>query len=151
MLSLRANHNDTIHKREVAAMKQIVPEVYVKNCKDAIRFYAEAFGGTVKNLRMSDELELFRGLHGKVIHAELHVNRHCVFYLIDALDRRRERTGNVALMLHMDTLGEARRAYDALRTGGDVLMELQRTRGGAYHAIVTDRFGAAWSILYAGR
>jgi PhnB protein len=132
-------------------MKQIVPEIYVKNCKEALGFYAEVFGGAVKNLRMSEEMEQFRGPRGKVIHAELHVNRRCVFYFIDVLDRRREQTGNVSLMLHMDTLAEARRAYDALRVGGDVLMALQRTQGGAHHAIVTDRFGAAWSIRYAGR
>jgi PhnB protein len=131
-------------------MKQIVPEIHVKNCAEAIGFYAEVFGGAVKNLRMSDDMELFRGLRGKVIHAELHVNRRCIFYFIDALDRRREQTGNVTLMLHMDALSEARRVYEALRAEGDVLMGLQKTEGGAYHAIVTDRFGAAWSIRYAG-
>lgn len=127
-------------------MKQIIPEIYVSECKNALSFYQKIFGGEVKNLQMSDDIELFRDQPGKVIHSELHVNPRCVFYFVDILDKRRAKTGNITVMLHFDNRQETARCFGALREGGDVLMELQKTFWGAWHAIVTDRFGAPWSL-----
>ena len=130
-------------------MKQIIPEIYITRCKEALGFYKDLFGGEIKNLQLSDELELFRDQPGKVVHAELHVNARCVFYFVDILDERRASTGNITMMLHMDSKEEVDRCYKALREGGQVLMELQKTFWGAWHAIVTDRFGAPWALNYA--
>lgn len=132
-------------------MKQVIPEIYIKDCKKALDFYRGLFGGKVKNLQMSDGLDMFRDMPGKVIHSELHVNSRCVFYFVDILDERRSRTGNITIMLHLDSEEEARRIFSALGTGGVVLMGLQKTYWGAWHAIVTDRFGAPWALNYAGK
>ena len=129
-------------------MKQIVPEIYVKHCKKALEFYQSLFGGTVKNLQMSDDLPMFQDMKDKVIHSELHVNERCIFYFVDVLDEHRAQTGNVTLMLHLDSRLEAERIYHGLQKGGAVLMELQQTFLGAYHAIVTDRFGAPWALNF---
>lgn len=130
-------------------MIQIIPEIYVNNCKQALPFYQKVFGGEVKNLQISDDLELFRDFPGKVIHSELHVNSRCVFYFIDALDRQRAQTGNITTMLHLESHEEARRLFRALKVNGTVLMDLQKTFWNAWHAIVTDRFGAPWALNYA--
>ena len=130
-------------------MKQIIPEIYVKDCQNALRFYKNLFGGEIKNLQMSDDMELFRDIKGKVIHSELHVNGRCVFYFVDIFEKKRSNTGNITIMLHMDSLRELRKAFEVLREGGKVGMEMQKTYGGAYHAIVTDRFGAPWALNYA--
>lgn len=130
-------------------MKQIVPEIYVRHCKKALEFYQSVFGGEVKNLRMSDDLAMFQEIRDKVIHSELHVNDRCIFYFVDILDEHRGQTGNVTLMLHLDSRLEAERVYNALRKGGSVMMELQQTLCGEYHAIVTDRFGAPWALNFA--
>lgn len=127
-------------------MKQIVPEIYVSDCRNALDFYRELFGGEIKNLQMSDDLELFRDQPGKVIHAELHVNAHCILDFVDILDDRRARTGNITILLHLDSPEEARRLLAGLRVDGYVLMELQKTFWGDWHAIVTDRFGAPWAL-----
>lgn len=127
-------------------MKQVIPEIYVSDCRNALEFYREVFGGEIKNLQMSDNMELFQDWHGKVIHSELHVNSRCVFYFVDALDDRRSQTGNITIMLHLDDSEEIGRLYGALKQGGVVLMKLQKTFWGAWHAIVTDRFGAPWAL-----
>lgn len=129
-------------------MKQIVPEIYILDCKNALSFYTEVFGGTVKNLQMSEDNELFAELRNKVIHAELHVNNRCIFYFADIFNEKRSRAGNVSLMLHMETEQEIDHVYRMLSQDGHVGMELQHTMTGALHAIVTDRFGAPWSLNY---
>lgn len=129
-------------------MKQIVPEVYVKDCVHALHFYKELFGGEIRNLQMSDNMEMFQKMKGKVVHSELHVNNRCVFYFVDVFDQKRSQTGNVTLMLHMHTRQELQNVYEGLRDGGTVAMELQKTFWGEYHAIVTDRFGAPWALNY---
>ena len=130
-------------------MKQIIPEVYVKNCLGALDFYLALFGGRIKNLQMSDELKMFRDQAGKVVHSELHINPRCVLYFADIFDERRKRTGNMTLMLHMDDIGEIERVYEVLAENGKVGMPLQQTFWGDYHAIVTDHYGAPWALNFA--
>lgn len=130
-------------------MKQIIPEIYVNDCSKALGFYQELFGGEIRNLQMSDDMELFQDMKGKVIHSELHVNSRCVFYFVDVIDDRRAKTGNITMMLHLDDRRETERLYTALSKGGAVLMEMQKTFWGAWHAIVTDRFGAPWALTSA--
>lgn len=131
-------------------MKQVIPEIYIADCRKALDFYSGLFGGEIKNLQMSDDNELFADMPGKVIHSELHVNARCVFYFVDILDERRAVTGNTTMMLHLDSKEEADRLFAGLSENGDVLMALQKTFWGAWHAIVTDRYGAPWALSYAG-
>lgn len=130
-------------------MKQIIPEVYVRNAPAALDFYKELFGGKVKNLQMSEHLEMFSDVPGKVVHAELHINARCVLYFADIFDERRKKTGNMTLMLHMESMDEIERIYESLAKNGRVGMPLQQTFWGAYHAIVTDKFGAPWALNYS--
>ena len=130
-------------------MKQIIPEVYVKDCQNALEFYQQILGGKIKNLQISDNTEMFKDIKNKVIHAELHVNSRCVFYFVDIFEKKRAKTGNITLMLHMDSMEELKRVYEAFVDGGDVGMKLQKTFWGAYHAIVTDKFGTPWALNYA--
>jgi len=125
-----------------------VPEIYIRDCAKALIFYKDTFGGEIKNLQMSDNMEMFKRMKGKVVHAELHVNNRCIFYFVDVLDKKRANVGNVTLVLHMQTKQRMQQVYDALREGGVVGMELQKTYWGEYHAIVTDRFGAPWALNF---
>ncbi|MCL2056942.1 MAG: VOC family protein [Oscillospiraceae bacterium] len=130
-------------------MKQIVPEIYVMNCGEALDFYRGVFGGDIRNLQTSDNNALFRHAPGKVVHAELHVNNKCIFYFSDIFNEKRGKLGNVSLMLHMETEEEIGRVYAALSNRGHIGMELRETMTGALHAIVTDRYGAPWSLNYS--
>lgn len=131
-------------------MKKITPNISVENCKDAIEFYKGVFGGEIKNLKMSDGIEMFKGQEGKIVHSELYVNDDCVMYFTDIFGEK-SRSGNVGLILELDSEEEINRVYSELSKNGTVKFELQKTFWGAHHAVVTDAFGSTWDLNYSGR
>ncbi|MFZ5967538.1 MAG: VOC family protein [Bacillota bacterium] len=131
-------------------MKMIIPEIHVKNCKEALEYYQEVFSGEIKNVQMADGIEMFKGHEGKIIHAELHINDNCILYLVDIFDEG-ENGSNIDLLLRLDSEEETNRLYEALSKDGSVKFELQKTFWGAYHAVVTDCFGVTWALNYSER
>lgn len=125
-------------------MKQIIPELYVSDCKAALEYYKSIFGGEVRDLQLSDGKEMFKGLQGKVIHSELHINDGCILFLVDILDDRN--VGSTDLVLMMENKEETERIYNALAKDGEVRFALQKTFWGATHGVVKDKFGVTWAI-----
>lgn len=129
-------------------MKRIIPEIYVNNCKEALEFYKGVFGGEIKNLQMADGKEMFKGLEGKVIHSELHINADCIMYFVDVLEGEKKVDDN-HLLLELDSEEEINRVYQELSKEGTVGFELQKTFWGALHAVVTDKYGNTWGLNYS--
>ena len=129
-------------------MKSIIPEIYIDNCKEALDFYSSVFGGEIKNVKMADGIEMFKGFEGKIIHAELHINCSCVLYFVDVLDEP-QKGFNMNLVLEMDSEEEINRVYSSLSSNGFVKYELQKAFWGAYHAVVTDCYGVTWGLNYS--
>jgi len=131
-------------------MKSIIPEIYVKNCKEALEFYKGVFGGEVTNVQMTDGKEMFKGIVGKVLHSELHVNSACVLYFVDIFEGEKVED-STHFVLEMDSKDEIDRVFEALKKDGSVKFELQKTFWGAYHAVVTDVYGNTWGLNYTER
>jgi len=129
-------------------MKRITPEVYVKDCKSALEYYKEIFGGEIKNIQMADGKEMFKGFEGKVIHAELHINADCVIYFVDIFEEKKY-LPNINLVLELESEEEINRVYKALMRNGSVKFELQKTFWGAFHAVVTDFYENTWGLNYS--
>ncbi|MBU5484424.1 glyoxalase/bleomycin resistance/extradiol dioxygenase family protein [Clostridium sp. MSJ-11] len=129
-------------------MKRIIPEIFIENCKDALEFYKEVFGGEIKNVQLADGKPMFKGLEGKIIHSELHINDDCIMYLVDILGDNHKRQ-NGSLVLELENEEEINRLYSALSKNGSVQFELQKTFWGAYHAVVTDLYGNTWGLNYS--
>ena len=129
-------------------MKKIIPEMYVQNCKEALEYYKEVFGGEIKNIQMADGKEMFKGFEGKIIHSELHVNDDCVLYLVDIFGEKKG-AGDNHLVLALESEEEINNIYQALSKNGSVKFELQKTFWGAYHAVVTDCYGNTWGLNYS--
>lgn len=130
-------------------MKRIIPEIYVNNCKEALEYYKEIFGGEIKNLQMSDGIEMFKGLEGKVVHSELHINNDCLMYLVDIdIFEKQNAPENTHLLLELDSEEEINKIYTALSKDGSIKFELQKTFWGALHAGVTDKYGNTWALNY---
>ena len=128
-------------------MKRIIPEIYVKDCKVALEFYKEVFGGEIKNIQLADGKEMFKGLEGKIIHSELHVNDDCIMYFVDVLAEKKE-SGDMHLLLELDSEDEINKIFEALSKEGNVKFPLQKTFWGAFHAVVTDLYGNTWGLNY---
>lgn len=131
-------------------MKKIIPEIYVNNCKEALEYYKKIFGGDIKNVQMSDGKEMFKGLEGKVIHSELHINADCIMYFVDIFEGQKE-AGNNHLLLELESEEEINRIYEALSKGGSVAFKLQKTFWGSFHAVLTDCYGNTWGLDYSVR
>ena len=128
-------------------MKSIIPSIYVDNCKDAIEFYKDTFGGEINNVKIADGSEMFKGHEGKIMHSELHINQDCIMYFTDIF-REKHQTGNVQIVLDMDSKQEIELAFSELSKDGKVFFELQKTFWGAYHAVVIDKYGVNWGLNY---
>lgn len=131
-------------------MKRIIPEIYVNNCKEALEYYKNIFGGEVKNVQMADGKEMFKGFEGKVIHSELHVNSDCVFYFVDIFEGEKQ-VDNNHMILEMDSEEEITRVFESLSKDASVKFPLQKTFWGAFHAVLTDKFGNTWGLNYTVR
>lgn len=131
-------------------MKKIIPNIIVENCKEALEFYKGVFGGEIKNVQMADGKEMFKGHEGKIIHSELHINDDCILYLNDALGRNPQ-DSNISLMLSLESEEEINSISAAVSEIGTVIFPLQKTFWGAFHAVITDRYGTTWSLDFSGR
>ncbi|MBC8061056.1 MAG: VOC family protein [Clostridiaceae bacterium] len=131
-------------------MKRIIPEIYINNCKVALEYYKEVFGGDIKNVQMADGKEMFKGSEGKVIHSELHINDDCVMYLVDILQVEKE-SSSTHLVLELENEEEINKIYQALSKEGSIKFELQKTFWGALHAVVTDCYGITWGLNYSNQ
>lgn len=129
-------------------MRHIIPHIIVENCKEAIEYYQNVFGGEIKNTQLSDGIEMFKGQEGKYIHAELHINRDCILYFVDVFRPDVKKGNHVELALELESDKEIRRLYEALSADGQVLMELQDTFWNATYAKVKDKYGVIWELSY---
>ncbi|MDP4144018.1 MAG: glyoxalase/bleomycin resistance/extradiol dioxygenase family protein [Bacillota bacterium] len=128
-------------------MKNIIPEIYVINCKEALEFYKEAFGGEIKNVQTGAGKPMFKDFEDKIIHSELHINDYCTLYFVDMFEEI-PKGKDIHIVLEFDSEEEITKAYYALSKGGNVKFELQKTFWGALHAVVTDCHGNTWGLNY---
>jgi PhnB protein len=56
--------------------------------------------------------------------------------------------GNHRIYLQFDNEEEIKKVYEAFKTGGKVDSELQKTFFGALLAVLTNKFGVNWNIVY---
>lgn len=128
-------------------MKSIVPAIMVDNCREAIEYYRNVFGGELKNVMTGAVNEMFKGRESKIIHAELHVNDKCLLFFSDPFEEIQE--GNrFGVLLDLDSEEEINRLYKELLEGRPPLMKLEKTFWGALFAVVKDRYGVTWSLNY---
>ena len=128
-------------------MKQIIPNLVVEPCTEALDFYKKVFDGEIRNIQFVDGKEMFAGQEGKVVHAELAINAQCVLYLCDAL-RPKTSGDNISLMLQLESIEEIDRLFLRLCENGTVIFPLQKTFWGADHAVVRDKYGIVWHLDY---
>lgn len=127
--------------------KRIVPALEVDNCKEAIEFYRNVFGGEIRDVMTGSVDEMFKGHESKIIHAELHVNDTCLMFFSDPFEEIKK-GGHFGVLLELDSEEEINRLYNALLEGGSAFMVLQKTFWGALNAVVTDRLGVTWTLNY---
>jgi len=129
-------------------MKSIIPSISVDNCKEAIEYYKTTFGGELRMVKVADDNAMFKGHEGKIMHSELHISDNCIMYFTDVFGDKSNQAGNVQLILEMDSQSQIEQVYSELSKDGKINFELQKTFWGAFHAVLTDKYGVNWGLNY---
>lgn len=119
------------------------------NCEEAMRFYAEALGGTVNMMMKHNELppgeKAPPGSEDKVMHANISIPGG-VLMASDAVMGEYEKMQSFYVALTFESVEETRRAYDVLSRDGSIQMALAKTFWSAAFSMFTDRFGTPWML-----
>ncbi|RLQ97451.1 VOC family protein [Falsibacillus albus] len=123
--------------------------LFNRECEEAFQMYQEAFDGEMKAIQKYGDMPpnpnfpISDDDKGLVLHAELKITEagH-----IMGSDTREEHGGSekVAVSVELDNEGKALKAWEVLKNGGTVLMDLQPTFFAKLHGSVKDTYGVSW-------
>lgn len=117
-------------------------------CEEAFRFYAEHLGGRIGTmLKVKDSpIPAKSESHSeKIVHANICIDGVELAGADVDSDRYVKPAGFYVLM-GVDSEDKVSLFFNALQTGGQVVLAPQKTFWSPCYAIVTDRFGVPWKI-----
>ena len=119
-------------------------------CEEAFNFYADHLGASIGTmLRVKDSpVPATSESHGeKILHANICIDGVEIAGA-DVDPGTYESPKGFCVLLGVDSEEKVRTFFDALQTGGRVILAPQRTFWSPCYAIVVDRFGVPWKINY---
>jgi len=121
------------------------------NCAEALAFYEKAFGAKPKIVRYKDapadaDYQPAPGTEDLVMHADLKIGGEMIMCADMPPEYSVKIGDNITIMAEFDSLDAAKKAFDVLKEGGKVDMELQKTFWSACFGSLTDKFGISWNI-----
>lgn len=124
---------------------------YDGNCEAAIEFYKKTLDAEVLMLmRFKDNPEPHPpGNEEKVMHASLKIGESRIMASDGRCTEEKPGFHGITLSITVPSDAEAKRRFDALGEGGQVLMPLTKTFFSSSFGLLTDRFGVSWMILVA--
>lgn len=130
-------------------MSAVAFDVYLfftGNCREAMEFYREVFGGEL-TIQTHDEVpgNTMEGMEGKVMHAHLTGGD---ISLMASDSTRKEAFGESFISLSLGGSDEAklRSLFTKLSEGGEVTSELKKEFWGDTFGTVKDKFGVDWMV-----
>ena len=126
-------------------------DIYVNyhgTCEEAFRFYEAHLGGRITGIVRHGEQPnptVTAEWHDKVLHARIEVGGTV---LMGADIPKAEPMRSAYLSLSVDSDAEAERIYGLLSDGGQIFMKLEQTPFARRFAMLRDRFGTSWMLLY---
>lgn len=121
------------------------------NCAEAVAFYEKAFNVKAEIMRYKDAppedgYQSPEGTENLVMHAQFEIDGEMVM-LCDLPPETPVKVGeNIAIMAEFDSVDKAKAAFEALKEGGEVSMEIQETFWSKCFGSLTDKFGISWNI-----
>jgi PhnB protein len=122
------------------------------NCKEAVEFYAQVFGtGEPKMMTFGDtppspEYPLPEEAKKLIMHARLNICGSNVMFSDVFPGMPFVEGTNISLALVVDNLDTLQSAFNQLKEGGNVGMELQETFWSKCYGSLTDKFGIQWQF-----
>jgi len=128
----------------------LVPYLFFKgNCKEAMEFYKEAFGGTLTIQTMAEagqDMQMPDSKPTDVMHARL---KDGSFELMASdSGKASDKMAKVELAINGPSSEEEkmRQIFKKLSDGGEVKMELEKMPWGDLYGQFTDKFGVDWMM-----
>ncbi len=120
------------------------------DCAEAMRFYAELFGGKIDMMVTHGKSPMAASVgpdwQDKVMHAQISLPDGSILMGMDASPAYYKTPQGYSVSLQDNDPAKVDRVYAALADKGTVTMELQKTFWAAQFAMLTDRFGTRWMI-----
>ncbi|MDR2939504.1 MAG: VOC family protein [Clostridiales bacterium] len=121
------------------------------NCAEALNFYEKAFNVKAKIMRYGDApagdgYQPDEATKNLVMHAQFSLGSEEILFC-DVPPGSDVNFGNgLSISVGFDNAGQAKSAFDALKVGGVVDMDLQETFWSKCFGTLTDKFGVNWMI-----
>ena len=125
----------------------ITPYLNFNNCEEALNFYAKALGGKIRSLmRVSDSPKEYHNAENndKIMHAVLTIGDNVTILASDAMGQDITPGKNMSLSLNFDDAASCRKAWDNMKDGSHVIMELQATFWAPNFGMLQDKYGINW-------
>ena len=126
---------------------------YGGNCRQAFEFYAKHLGGRITMLtthaEQPDADRVPADWKNAVLHARLELG-DTVLFGADIPPDRFQPMRSAYLSLLTDGAQDAERIYALLADGGQIFMPMKKEFFAERFAMLRDRFGTSWMLLYEG-
>jgi len=121
------------------------------NCAEVIALYEKAFGVKADISRYKDAppengYKPAEGTENLIMHAGLEVGGAMLMLCDMPPESPVKIGGNIAIMVEFDDAGKAKSAFEILKDGSKIIMELQETFWSKCFGSLTDKFGVTWNI-----
>ena len=128
--------------------------IFKGNCREAVEFYAEAFKTekpemmTYGEAPQNPEYATPEEVKNLIMHARLTISGSNVMFSDTYPGSPYVVGNNVTLAVVSKNLDEIQRAFDKLKEGGKVELELQETFWSKAYGKLRDKFGVEWQLSY---
>ena len=128
--------------------------MFNEECKQAFSLYQKAFDGEMVAMQKygdmppNPEFPVAESDKELVLHAELKLTE--AGYIMGSDGKRESHNdGKVCISVELDTEERAVKAWNVLKDGGTVYMDLQPTFFSKLHGSVKDKYGVTWLFTVA--
>ena len=127
------------------------------NCREAVEFYAKVFKSEVKNMCTygqappDPKFPVAEADREKVCYADVLIGGLTVMFSDAPTGSPFVAGNNITPTVSVDCKKEVERIFNELKTGGEVIMELQKTFFSELFGMAKDKFGVIWQVLYYAR
>lgn len=133
-------------------MQPVIYLFFKGDCEEAMRFYADLFGGEVGDIFRNGDAapdDRMPGGDDMVMNMSITVGGATMMGS-DNSEEMYDRPQGFFVSLPASSAEEARRWFDALKEGGEVVMPLDETFWAEAFGMVRDRFGTPWMVNFDG-
>lgn len=122
---------------------------YKGNCREAFLFYEQYLGGKITSIatfrQLPENANISEERKDDIMHAEIEIGGTA---LMGADIPHAEPVRSAYLSLTLDSIEEAEKIYALLSDRGEIFMKMEETFFAHRFAMLRDRFGTSWMLLY---